>query len=57
MGSGGAETAIAAGSSIRGVTLSPTPAADGSAVLQSSDKDFKLESGTRLEIGLTASAK
>jgi len=36
------------------VTLSPTPAADGSSVLQSTDKDFKLDSGTRLEVGLTA---
>jgi hypothetical protein len=51
---GGSETPIAAGSSIKGVTLSPVPAADGAAVLQSPDKDFKLESGTRLEIGLTA---
>ncbi len=51
---GNAVAPIQAGSSIKGVTLSTTPAADGSSVLQSSDKDFKLDSGTRLEIGLTA---
>jgi len=45
---------IQPGSSVKGVTLSPTPAADGSSVLQSTDKDFKLDSGTRLEVGLTA---
>jgi hypothetical protein len=45
---------IQAGSSIKGVVLNPKPAADGSSVLQSTDKDFKLDSGTRLEIGLTA---
>jgi hypothetical protein len=43
---------IQPGSSIKGVTLNP--AADGPSVLQSADKDFKLDSGTRLEIGLTA---
>jgi hypothetical protein len=45
---------IEPGSTIKGVTLSPTPSADGSSVLQSSEKDFKLDSGTRLEVGLTA---
>jgi len=44
---------IQPGSSIKGVTLNPTPSADGSSVLQS-EKDFKLDNGTRLEIGLTA---
>ena len=43
---------IQPGSSIKGVTLNTTPAADGSSVLQSNDKDFKLDNGTRLEIGL-----
>jgi hypothetical protein len=47
---------IAAGSGIKGVALSNMPAADGSTVLQSTDKDFKLENGTRLEIGLTAAS-
>jgi hypothetical protein len=45
---------IQPGSSIKGVVLNPTPSADGSSVLQSTDKDFKLDSGTRLEIALTA---
>jgi hypothetical protein len=45
---------IAAGSAIKGVILIPTPAADGSTVLQSTEKDIKLENGTRLEIGLAA---
>jgi len=54
MGPGGGETPIPSGSSIKGVTLNPTPAPDGSSVLQSSDKDIKLETGTRLEIGLIA---
>ena len=45
---------IQPGSSVKGVTLSPTPAADGSSVLQSTEKDFKLDNGTRLEVGLTA---
>jgi hypothetical protein len=45
---------IQPGSSIKGVTLNSTPSADGSSVLQSTEKDFKLDSGTRLEIGLTA---
>jgi hypothetical protein len=53
-GSGsGTEAPIPAGSSIKGVTLSSTPAADGSVAIQSTEKDFKLESGTRMEIGLT----
>jgi hypothetical protein len=54
MGPGGSQEAIPSGSSIKGIVLSPTPAADGSSILQSTDKDIKLESGTRLEIGLTA---
>jgi hypothetical protein len=55
VGSGpGGESPISPGSSIDGVTLSPTPAADGSSVLQSSGKDIKLDSGTRLEISLSA---
>jgi hypothetical protein len=45
---------IAPGSGIKGVVLSPIPTADGSTVLQSMEKDIKLENGTRLEIGLTA---
>ena len=45
---------IRPGCSIKGVVLSNIPAADGSSILQSSDKDIKLENGTRLEIGLTA---
>jgi len=45
---------IQAGSGIKGVVLNPTPAADGSSVLQSTEKDIRLESGTRLEIGLMA---
>src|SRR5271170_120411 len=45
---------IQPGCSIKGVVLSNMPAADGSSVLQSTDKDFKLENGTRLEIGLAA---
>ncbi len=45
---------IPAGSTIKDVILNPAPAADGSSVLQSTEKDFKLESGTRLEIGLSA---
>ena len=45
---------IQPGSSIKGVTLSPNMSADGSSVLQSTEKDFKLDSGTRLEVGLTA---
>ena len=45
---------IQPGSTIKGVTLNTAPSADGSSVLQSTEKDFKLESGTRLEIGLTA---
>jgi len=48
----GPET-IPPGSSIKGVVLSNVAAADGSSVLQSSDKEIKLETGTRLEIGLT----
>ncbi len=45
---------IRPGSSIKGVVLSNIPAADGSSILQSSDKDIKLENGTRLEIGFAA---
>jgi hypothetical protein len=45
---------IQPGSSIRGVTLGTMPSSDGSSVLQSTEKDIKLENGTRLEIGLTA---
>jgi hypothetical protein len=45
---------IAAGSGFKGVALSPIPAADGSTVLQSTEKDIKLDNGTRLEIGLLA---
>jgi hypothetical protein len=52
-----AQPSIPAGSSIKGVVLNPTAAADGSSVLQSPEKDFKLETGTRLEIGLTTPAK
>lgn len=52
-GNAGPET-IAPGSSIKGVELGSQPAADGSSVLQSSEKDIKLEGGTRLEIGLSA---
>ncbi len=48
------QQSIPAGSTIKDVILNPTPAADGSSVLQSTEKDFKLESGTRLEIGLNA---
>jgi hypothetical protein len=47
-------TSIPSGSSIKGVELAAAPAADGSSVLQSKDKDIKLETGTRLEIGLTS---
>ena len=54
VGGGSGNESIPAGSTIKGVTLNPTPAADGSSVLQSQDKDLKLESGTRLEIGLSA---
>ena len=54
VGGGSGNESIPAGSTIKGVILNPTPAADGSSVLQSQDKDLKLESGTRLEIGLTA---
>ena len=53
-GPGGSEASIPAGSSIKGVALQTAQAADGSSVLQDSEKDFKLETGTRLEIGLTA---
>jgi hypothetical protein len=53
-GPGGGESSIPLGSTVDGVTLNPTPAADGSSVLQSSGKDIKLDSGTRLEIGLSA---
>ncbi len=53
-GPGGGETPMSPGSSIDGVTLSPTPAADGSSVLQSTGKDIKLDSGTRLAISLSA---
>jgi len=45
---------IAPGSALRGVVLNPVPAADGSTVLQATDKEIKLENGTRLEIGLVA---
>jgi hypothetical protein len=45
---------IQPGSSIKGVTLNTTPSADGSSVLQSTEKDFKLDNGTRVEVGLTA---
>jgi hypothetical protein len=45
---------IQPGSSIRGVILNTMPSADGSSVLQSTEKDIKLENGTRLEFGLTA---
>jgi len=45
---------IQSGSSIKGVTLDPDPSADGSSVLKSSDKDIKLDSGSRLEVGLTS---
>jgi hypothetical protein len=48
------EEPIAAGSSIKGIELKTTPTADGSSVLESTGKDIKLESGTRLEIGLAA---
>jgi hypothetical protein len=54
MGPGASGDAIPAGSSIKGVVLSNAPAPDGSSVLQSTDKDIKLETGTRLEIGLTS---
>jgi hypothetical protein len=53
-GNTAAQPSIQPGSSIKGVTLNTAPSADGSSVLQSTEKDFKLESGTRLEIGLTA---
>jgi hypothetical protein len=45
---------IQAGSSIKGIFLSPAPAADGSSVLMATGKEIKLEKGTRLEIGLIA---
>jgi hypothetical protein len=45
---------IQPGSGIKGVFLSPAAAADGSSVLKSTDKEIKLEKGTRLEIGLIA---
>jgi hypothetical protein len=57
MGPGGGESAIPSGSSIKGVELKSAPTADGSSVLESGGKDIKLESGTRLEIGLTAPSK
>jgi hypothetical protein len=53
-GNTGPQPNIQPGSSIKGVILNPTPSGDGSSVLQSPEKDFKLENGTRLEIGLTA---
>jgi hypothetical protein len=53
-GNTAAPAQIQPGSSIKGVTLSPSPSPDGSSVLQSTEKDFKLDNGTRLEIGLTA---
>jgi len=56
-GGGGGEAQIPNGSSIKGVTLNSAPAPDGSSVLQSTDKDIKLESGTRLEIGLAGTPK
>jgi hypothetical protein len=43
---------IQPGSGIKGVFLSPAAAADGSSVLRATDKEIKLEKGTRLEIGL-----
>lgn len=46
---------IQPGSAIKGLFLNPVPAADGSSVLQASDKEIRLEKGTRLEIGLLAS--
>jgi hypothetical protein len=57
MGPGGGEPSIPSGSSIKGVELKSAPTADGSSVLESGGKDIKLESGTRLEIGLTAPSK
>jgi hypothetical protein len=45
---------IQPGSSVKGVVLNTAPAADGSSVLLSTDKDIKLESGMRLEVGLTS---
>lgn len=54
MNAANTEAPIASGSSVKGVTLNPAPAADGSSVLQSTEKDIKLEGGTRLEIGLTS---
>ena len=51
---GGSLPSIQPGSTVKGVTLNSSPSADGSSVLQSTDKDFKLENGTRLEVGLTA---
>src|SRR5271170_37038 len=47
---------IQPGSGIKGVVLNPTPSADGSSVLQSTEKEIRLENGTRLEIGLMAAA-
>jgi hypothetical protein len=52
-GEPGAPPPLAAGSSIKGITLDPSPGKDSSGVLESKDKDFKLDNGTRLEIGLT----
>jgi hypothetical protein len=46
-----AATAIQPGSSIKGVVLNPTGGPDGASDLQSTDKDIKLDSGTRIEIG------
>jgi hypothetical protein len=50
---GNGQDSIPPGSSLKGVALGNVPSADGSSVLQSSDKDIKLETGTRIEIGLT----
>jgi len=43
---------IQPGSAIKGVVLNATAGPDGAPELQSTEKDIKLDSGTRLEIGL-----
>ena len=52
-----AAPSVEPGNSINGIMLNPNPAADGSSVLQSTEMDIKLESGTRLEIGLVSAAQ
>lgn len=50
-GNAGPQT-LQPGSSVKGLALSPNLDKDGSAVLTSTNKDIKLESGMRVEIGV-----